>query len=112
LSKWRNERQEERRNLHCTAVVRLRNGAGTNGRTIDISSRGISIVLPEQLAAGAECLIAFDTVVNGNRFSIAVQARSVYAILSGSQFRTGFTFSNVDPVTEKSLAELHNQLFV
>jgi hypothetical protein len=93
-------------------VVRFRDGTGTTGRGIDLSSRGISLVLPIQLAPGTDSLIALETVVNGQRYSIAVRAKSVYAILSDSHFRTGFTLGPMDQATAQALTELYNQLFV
>jgi hypothetical protein len=112
VSDPRNQRIEDRRNLHCHAVVRFKDAPGVEGRTIDISSRGISVILPEQLPPGTDSLIAFDTVVNGNKFTVAVRAKSIYAILSGSQFRTGFSFTQLDTATAQSIDALYKQLFV
>jgi c-di-GMP-binding flagellar brake protein YcgR len=112
MSDPKNLRSEERKRLHCPITVLFRDAPALTGKAIDISSKGISMVLPEALEQGKECLVTFEATVAGNKYKVAVRANPVYSIYSGDSFRTGFKFERVDEATSTSIRALYKALFI
>jgi hypothetical protein len=112
MSDPKNLRSEERKKLHCPTTVLFRDAPALTGKAIDISSNGISMVLPESLESGKECLVTFEATVAGTKYKVAVRANPVYSIYSGDSFRTGFKFERVDETTSASIRALYKALFI
>lgn len=112
MSNPKNLRTEERKKLHCATTVLFRDAPAMTGRAIDISPNGMSMVLPENLEAGRECLVTFEATVNGAKYKVAARANPVYSIYSGDSFRTGFKFERVDEPTETAIRSLIKALFI
>jgi hypothetical protein len=112
MSDPKNLRSEERKKLHCSTTVLFRDAPAMLGKAIDISSNGISMVLPDSLDSGTECLVSFEATVAGNKYKVAVRANPVYSIYSGDSFRTGFKFERVDEATSASIRALYKALFI
>ncbi len=112
MSDPRNLRTEERKKLHCATTVLFRDAPAMLGKAIDISSNGISMVLPEAIEKGQECLVTFEATVAGNKYKVAVRANPMYSIYSGDSFRTGFKFERVDEATSASISALYKALFI
>lgn len=61
----------------------------------------------QQLQAGLTCSFVFETQVSGQVKRVGGRAKVVYAILSGTEgFRTGLSIVDIDPASNKTLAEL------
>jgi hypothetical protein len=112
MSDPKNLRTEERKKLHCATTVLFREAPAMVGRAVDLSANGISMVLPESVETGLECLVTFEANVSGNKYKVAVRANPVYSIYSGDSFRTGFKFERVDEATGSSLRALFKALFI
>lgn len=111
MSDPKNLRTEDRKKFHCAAQLLRTNCPVVAGRTIDISTQGISLSVPDQLEAGDGYIIAFETALNGKKFNITARATVVYSILSGSQFRTGLKFVLLDASTEADIKAILRLLF-
>jgi hypothetical protein len=107
----KNLRTEERKKFHCTAHLLRTNCPVISGRTIDISTQGISLTVADQLEAGDGYIISFENVLNGKKFKVTARATVVYSILSGSAFRTGLKFVLLDASTEAEIRAIMRLLF-
>ncbi len=112
MSDPKNLRSEDRKKLHCATTVLFRDAPALVGKAIDISVHGISMVLPDSLDSGKECLVTFEATVAGAKYKVAVRANPVYSIYSGDSFRTGFKFERVDDATAATIGALYKALFI
>jgi hypothetical protein len=100
-------RTEQRKALRCSATVMSRANSPQAGRTIDISQKGISVMLPKHLNPGDQYVISFDTTMGSRLVSVNASATLVYSICVGtSGFRTGFQFGPVDANTAQIIKQL------
>jgi hypothetical protein len=96
-----------RKVLRCRAKVMISGGRPPlNGRTVDISTSGICIMLEAPLQAGESCVISFEAPVKGTIRKVMVSANAVYSIYSGEAFRTGFQFVQLDAASTSIINEL------
>lgn len=90
-------RERPRKQLRCNARVALENKSVLPGRTVDISSGGVSIMLQDSLAVGSPCLVGLEPVINGNVKRMVLKAKVAYCSCIGTQgFRIGFQFLQID----------------
>ncbi|AVR97903.1 PilZ domain-containing protein [Pseudoduganella armeniaca] len=89
------KRLARRRILRVRATVEISSRSAA-GRTFDISSHGIAILLPMATAAGADARIHFMLPLGGRMHAIAVTGRVTNCTLSADEFRTGFAFLTVE----------------
>jgi c-di-GMP-binding flagellar brake protein YcgR len=76
-------------------------------RTLDISTAGIAIIVPENIPQGELCGVSLETFVNGKMAQINAVAKVVYCICVGTTgFRVGMQFTNVEPAGQVALAQL------
>jgi len=66
------------------------------GRTADLGGNGVSINVPNPVAAGQTVQLRFDLVVEGSIVPINARARTQYCILSNGEFKVGCEFLNLD----------------
>ncbi|MFI4940382.1 MAG: PilZ domain-containing protein [Burkholderiales bacterium] len=100
-------RSEERRVLRCAAAVISSNSPPVHGKTVDVSSKGISVMLPRAMNNGDQCTVAFNPSIDGKTVMLSAPAKVVYSICVGtSGFRTGFQFEGIDDKTSKIIKEL------
>jgi hypothetical protein len=112
MSEQHDSRSAERKNFRCTALILKQGASPVTGRTLDISLRGISIMVPQHLDHGDAFLVAFETIVNNRKFKLQAHARAVYSICSGtSGFRTGFQFVDLDGAATQTVKDLTATLF-
>lgn len=76
------------------------------GRTVDISTSGICLLLEGPLVAGESCVVAFEAPVNGTVRKVMVSAKAVYSIYSGEGFRIGFQFVQLDAANTSIINQL------
>ena len=101
----REQRQFQRKLLKTRAVIALEGGGAVVGRTVDISTNGLCVNLADPLRIGVPVQLRFDLLVDGKPHTIQVHGRVTYCILSGSEFKTGVQFMNVELAVMTSLAK-------
>ncbi|MES2299624.1 MAG: PilZ domain-containing protein [Pseudomonadota bacterium] len=106
MSEHNDTRSSARKNFRCNALVLLNKAPSLQGRTMDLGSSGISVVIPEQLAPGQVCMIAFETLLQNRKFKLQQRAKVVYAICGSAGFRTGFQFIDLAPDNTRIIADL------
>jgi len=99
-----------RKVLRCRAKVMLNGGRPPMmGRTVDISTTGISLVLDVPLPTGESCVIAFETPVKGTVRRVMASANVVYSIFSSADgFRHGFQFVQLDAANTSIINQIIN----
>lgn len=103
----KNNRSEPRRILRTPATLLFKDRPPVRVRTIDISTSGIAIMVPMNVAEGQSCGISVDTFVNGRMVQINAVAKVIYSICVGTTgFRVGMQFTNVEPAGQTALAQL------
>jgi hypothetical protein len=96
-----------RKVLRCRAKVMLNGGRPpVMGRTVDISTSGISLMLDVSLPAGESCVISFEAPVNGTMRKLMVSAKAVYSICGADGFRIGMQFVQLDAANTSMINEL------
>jgi c-di-GMP-binding flagellar brake protein YcgR len=90
-------RGDTRKPFRCRIKVGLANGAQVEGRTVDISSSGICVMVGNSLPPGQTCMIHFETVIGGMQRKVEAPAKVVYNIYGSAGFRTGFRFVDLSP---------------
>jgi len=77
-----------------------------HGRTVDVSTGGVSLLLPHPVPPSGRCTVKFAVPGNGKPIALSVQASAVYCTLSGVDgFRVGFAFVDLDAASLRILAE-------
>ena len=77
-------------------MLALEGSAPVLGRTTDLSANGVSISLPQPVAAGQDAQLRFDLLVEGTVVPIQGRARTLYCILSNGEFKVGLQFLHLD----------------
>jgi c-di-GMP-binding flagellar brake protein YcgR len=98
------QRKFPRRPLKRAARVITRDAPPTEGVTIDVSSGGMCVMLPRQLAPGTACAVSFDIPVNAFKQSVSAVAKVAWSICSSEGFKTGLQFSEIDPASATAIA--------
>lgn len=88
-----------RKIVRAKAVVVMDGMPPQQGRTLDISSTGLSLTFDHKLAVGHLGQLTFELFMDGKGQLVSSRAKVNYCIFSGDQFKIGFTFINVDSAT-------------
>lgn len=91
-------RSSQRKLFSTTACLTCQDDARVQGRTLDISSTGMAVVMPLSPALGLICMIAFSVPTAARQSKkIEIAGRIIYSILSGPQggFRLGLEFMDI-----------------
>jgi hypothetical protein len=84
-----NRRHAPRVEEHCIAVVELPGHREVEGETVDLSSAGVCLTLPEALDLGAQYRFHIDRIVDGQPHRLDLVGRVCFCISRGNQFRVG-----------------------
>lgn len=98
-------RQSERRVLKARCLFVTHGAQGAQGRTLDINTAGLSILLPIPIKPGAEGKLTFEMFIDGKSNIISADAKVVHCILSGSEFRIGLNFVQLNLATSTLIAK-------
>lgn len=90
------QRQTVRKIVRSKAVVVMDGMQPQQGRTIDLSTNGVSITFDHKLAPGHMGAVMFELFVDGKGLVLNCRARVSHCIFSGDQFKIGFQFINLD----------------
>ena len=74
---------------HCTASVTLPDRREVEGETVDLSSAGVCLTLPEALELGAQYHFHIDRRIDEREQRIDLVGRVCFCISRGDQFRIG-----------------------
>lgn len=74
---------------HYSAVVELPDHREVEGETVDLSSAGVCLTLPEALQLGAEYRFHIDRIIDDHEQRIDLVGRVCFCISRGGQFRIG-----------------------
>lgn len=99
-------RRSERKVVRRPVVLFVGGRPVAEGKTLDLSNEGLSLVVANPMKPGGKCGVNFDLPRNGKFSKINVAARVVWCALSGGEgFRVGLEFETVDPGTAKAIEE-------
>lgn len=90
------QRTSARKIVKVKAVLALEGQAPVVVRTADIAANGISITVPEPMAAAQLGQIAFDLLIDGKAVPIRARVKAMYCIFSHGEYKVGFQFLNLD----------------
>jgi hypothetical protein len=90
------QRQSPRKILKTRVMLAMEGSAPVLGKTTDVSANGVSVSLPQPVAAGQSAQLRFDLLVEGRVVPIHSKARTQYCILSNGEFKVGLQFLNLD----------------
>lgn len=93
------QRTGARKIVRSKAVVVMDGMPPKQGRTLDISTAGLSLTFDHKLAAGDIGMVSFELFVEGRAQVLSCQSRVNYCIFSGDHFKIGFQFMNPDLAT-------------
>ncbi|WP_082491213.1 PilZ domain-containing protein [Duganella sp. Leaf126] len=93
------QRSGARKIVRAKAVVAMDGLPPQQGRTIDLSSTGVSLTFDHKLAVGHMGQVTFELFVDGRGQLVSSRSKVNYCIFSGDQFKIGFTFVNPDAAT-------------
>jgi hypothetical protein len=90
------QRQSPRKILKTRIMLVVEGSAPVLGKTTDLSANGVSVNLPQPVAAGQSAQLRFDLLVEGTVVPIHSKARTQYCILSNGEFKIGLQFLNLE----------------
>jgi hypothetical protein len=90
------QRSGARKIVRAKAVVVMDGLPPQQGRTLDLSSIGVSLTYDHKLAVGHMGQVTFELFMDGKGQLVSSRAKVNYCIFSGDQFKIGFTFVNPD----------------
>jgi hypothetical protein len=93
------QRSGARKIVRSKAVVVMDGMAPAQGRTLDISSSGLSLTFDHKLGTGDIGMVSFELFVEGKAQVLTCRSRVNYCIFSGDHFKIGFQFMNPDLAT-------------
>lgn len=91
--------------MRAKAVVVMDGMPPQPGRTLDISSTGLSLTFDHKLAVGHMGQITFELFMDGKGQLVSSRAKVNYCIFSGDHFKIGYTFVNVDSATASVISK-------
>jgi hypothetical protein len=106
ISREGEQRRDRRKLIRLRADVRLPTGTILEGHTVDLSRRGVGIVSPVHLTNGQDCTISLDLTACGENVALRLVGRVCYCMESGSEYRVGLQFVQMDESTALLLSEL------
>lgn len=69
------------------------------GRTFDLGSSGVGVLLDLPLKVGVNARVSIGLLINGVVSPVHTQARVQYCIFSNGEYRLGFQFMQLEMVT-------------
>lgn len=89
-------RVERRRPLRAPVTIAVAGKGMHEGKTLDLSLSGLSVLVREPLAANDQCALRFMVPVGTKRCQVEARATVMYCVCSGMDgFRVGIRFGAV-----------------
>jgi c-di-GMP-binding flagellar brake protein YcgR len=100
-------RTAERKSVTLRAQVIVPEQHILEGYAVDLSSGGVGVTVPFELAAGQECLVDLELAACGSSSAFQIDAIVRYCIpLGADRFRLGMKFSHLDDATAALIAAI------
>jgi c-di-GMP-binding flagellar brake protein YcgR len=99
------QRQAERKALKTKATLAIEGQTTLTVRTVDISSTGMALSLPNPLPIGKPAQIGFELYHDGKVTPFNARCKVSYCIFSNSEFKVGFQFLTLDLNAVTTLAK-------
>lgn len=93
------QRKSERKLVKVKALVKTADGDGIMGRTFDLATSGVGLLLDVPLKNGTQVRVSIGLLVNGVVTPMHAQARVQYCIFSSGAYRVGMQFLQLDANT-------------
>ena len=93
------QRSGARKIVRAKAVVVMDGLPPQQGRTMDLSTNGLSLTFEHKLEAGHMGVVSFELFVDGKAHILSVRSKVNYCIFSGDHFKIGFQFMSPDAAT-------------
>jgi hypothetical protein len=90
------QRNTSRKILKVKALLHIEGAETVVGRTLDVGTDGVCLLLEFPLQPGSNGTVYFEIFHDGKAKPITARARVQYCILSNGEFKVGFQFVNVD----------------
>lgn len=74
-------------------------------RTLDISSSGLCVNTMQPMPLADTAQLRFDLLVDGKANPIQVKCKVLYCVLSGSEYKVGFQFLNLNLTAMTTIAK-------
>lgn len=88
-------RSSPRQSLHAAAVLKVPGLHPMRGRTLDVSSGGVSVRMDYKVPIETECSIAFHIHVHGRVHALMLEARVAYSEIDHGKCLHGLQFLEV-----------------
>lgn len=98
------QRRSERKLVKVKAMVKLETGEAVMGRTFDLGTSGVGMLLDIPLKTGLQVRVSVGLLVQGVVTPMHAQSRVQYCIFSNGEYRIGFQFLQVEAATATMLA--------
>ena len=95
-----------RRVCRVSAVVRMDGLPPLKGRTVDISSAGVALLLPRPFRPGSICHVSFTLYLDGALRKIEADAEVTNCVFLSADVRIGLRFVALDAQTRNILSRL------
>ncbi|CAN7418785.1 PilZ domain-containing protein [Duganella sp. LjRoot269] len=93
------QRSMARKIVRAKVVLAMDGMPPQQGRTIDISSNGLSLTFDHKLAVGHMGQVSFELFIDGKAQILSSRSKVSYCIFSGDHFKIGLQFLNPDAAT-------------
>lgn len=93
------QRQSVRKLVKVKALVKVEGGEPIMGRTFDLGSSGVGVLLDLPLKVGVNARVSIGLLINGVVSPVHTQARVQYCIFSNGEYRLGFQFMQLEMAT-------------
>lgn len=98
------QRKAERKIVKVKALVKLEGGDAIMGRTFDLGTTGVGLLLDVPMKTGVQVRVSVGLLINGVVSPMHTQARVQYCIFSNGDYRIGMQFLQIDTTTATTLA--------
>lgn len=99
------QRTSPRKVLKARALVTFDGAAPLAARTVDVGGNGVCLTYSQPMAAGAECALNFEVLLDGKLHTIKTRSKSLYCIFSNGEYKIGFQFVSLDLAAMTLLAK-------
>lgn len=98
------QRQSPRKVLRTKVLLAIDGRSPFTGKSVDVSTNGISVNIPDPVQVGLAGQLRFDLMIDGRFTTIDTRAKALHCIFSGGEYKVGFKFQSLDLAAVTALA--------
>lgn len=98
------QRQSPRKVLRTKVLLAIDGRTPFTGKSVDVSTNGISVTIPDPVPVGLASQLRFDLMIDGRFTTIDTHAKALHCIFSGGEYKVGFKFQSLDLAAVTALA--------